>query len=475
MKYSEALTYLYSLGNEVLTAKLGLHNIDTLLTFLGEPHKKFESILIAGTNGKGSVAAFCDSILRASGHKTGLYTSPHLLQIEERIRTDGSMISAHEFGRLAGEVKDAVNLLMGPARSRSRLRLDRHPTYFEMVTAIAFKYFAERQIEIAVLEIGLGGRLDATNVVDPLGVVITNVELDHQQYLGNSIREIATEKAGVIKPRSCQMTKANLRQPLPVVFSGDEGQALRVIEQRCRAMGAKLSQPVEDTHYEAIPDRLGRFKLRLKSGLGAGIEIALPLAGAHQVLNALTAIRVLELSDGVRREAVARNLVGGITQTSWPGRLEILDFRPKVILDGAHNPAAAQKVRDYLEAFLTSTPPIMVFGAMRDKSVREMATLLFPLASQVVLAPPDHARSATPYEILKLVPEYATSVRISGSVREALAIAEELANEDDTILVVGSLFLVGEAKELLSQRPSQTLLSSGLGRCERVRHWSENR
>src|SRR5215831_640646 len=192
MKYSEALTYLYSLGNEVLTAKLGLHNIETLLTFLGNPHKKFESILIAGTNGKGSVAAFCDSILRASGHRAGLYTSPHLLQIEERIRTDGSMISAHDFGRLAGEVKDAISLLMGRATSRRRLRLDRHPTYFEMVTAIAFKYFAERQVEIAVLEVGLGGRLDATNVVDPLGVVITNVDLDHQQYLGNSIREIAT-------------------------------------------------------------------------------------------------------------------------------------------------------------------------------------------------------------------------------------------------------------------------------------------
>jgi dihydrofolate synthase/folylpolyglutamate synthase len=224
MNYPEALDYLYSLGNEVLTSKLGLQNIEALLSYLGRPHKKFKSILIAGTNGKGSVAAFCDSILRTSGYRTGLYTSPHLIQIEERIRINGKMIRADEFARLTQEVRDAVGALMNQPDEVGGVKLDRHPTYFEMVTAIAFNYFAEQQIEIAVLEVGLGGRLDATNVVDPEVAIITNVDLDHQQYLGTSIGEIAGEKAGIIKPRSYERDGAT-PESASVVLGGNDGPA----------------------------------------------------------------------------------------------------------------------------------------------------------------------------------------------------------------------------------------------------------
>ena len=451
MNYPEALDYLYSLGNEVLTSKLGLQNIEALLSYLGRPHKKFKSILIAGTNGKGSVAAFCDSILRTSGYRTGLYTSPHLIQIEERIRINGKMIRADEFARLTQEVKDAVGALMNQPDEVGGVKLDRHPTYFEMVTAIAFNYFAEQQIEIAVLEVGLGGRLDATNVVDPEVAIITNVDLDHQQYLGSSIREIAAEKAGIIKPRSYERDGSTPGSPLPVVFGGNDGLPLKVIEERCKTAGARLFRLLKDFEYAAEPDRLGRFKLHVNGRLGTGLEICLPLAGEHQVLNALTAVRAMELLEGFGHRIKRHYLEMGLSRAEWAGRLEILDSRPRIILDGAHNPAAADKVRRYIETFLPPRKVVMIFGAMRDKAIQEMVRMLFPVARKVVLTRPEQERSATPHEILNLVPEYANSVQSTTSVQEAIDIAAQLASEDDTILIVGSLFLVGEAKRLLQQ------------------------
>jgi dihydrofolate synthase/folylpolyglutamate synthase len=452
MNYPEALNYLYSLGNEVLTAKLGLRNIEALLQHLGEPHRAFKSILIAGTNGKGSVAAFCDSILRASGYKTGLYTSPHLLQIEERIRVNGRMIHADEFARLTEEVKNAVTALMQRHAGEDVLMLDRHPTYFEMVTAIAFKHFAEQQIEIAVLEVGLGGRLDATNAVDPAVAIITNVDLDHEQYLGSSVREIAAEKAGIIKTRSGKTDESTSRRPLLVVFGGRDGSALEVVEERCNAVGATLFRVPKDFAYAAEPDGLGRFQLRLDSRLGMGIEVHLPLAGEHQVSNALMAIRAMELLEGCGDQISRYSLEAGISGTEWPGRLEILNSRPRIILDGAHNPAAADKVRQYVETFLQPKKIVMVFGAMKDKAIHEMTRVLFPLAREIVLTRPEYERSANPHEILNLISRSSSSVRSTASVQEAIDIAEELAWDDDTIVFVGSLFLVGEAKKLLQQR-----------------------
>ncbi len=465
MKRAEAVAYLYSLGNEVLTAKLGLHNVQALLKFLGEPHKQFRSVLIAGTNGKGSVAAFCDSILRASGYKTGLYTSPHLIQIEERIRTNGRMIDSDVFAKLTGEIKDAVDFLMTHSPKTEGTYLERHPTYFEIVTAIAFKYFAEQRIEIAVLEVGLGGRLDATNVADPLAAVITNVELDHQQYLGSSIAEIAVEKAGVIKPRSGEGGTGRPDTRLPVVFSGKDGPALDVINETCRIAGAELFRPREDIKYEAEPDNLGRFSVRLDCSLGSGIEFKLPLAGEHQVLNALTAIQVMELIADRGYHVCSSSLALGLSQTEWPGRLEILDFQPRIVLDGAHNPAAAQKIREHLETFLRPKQIVMIFGAMRDKAIQAMARMLFPSIKQIILTRVECERSATALEILELVPEFKNSARITRSVREALAVARQVASEEDTIVVLGSLFLVGEVKTLLQEYFRQ-LVPIGLARAK---------
>jgi dihydrofolate synthase/folylpolyglutamate synthase len=269
MQYADALRYLYSLGNEVLTAKLGLHDISTLLDSLGNPHRHCDSVLIAGTNGKGSVAAFIEAALRRSGLNTGLYTSPHLMQIEERVRVWGSLVSTEDFARLTQCVKDKVGELLNPdTSSQASGRLDRHPTYFEMLTAIAFCYFAERNVDIAVLEVGLGGRLDATNVVDPRVVVITNVNYDHQKYLGTRLEEIAMEKAGIIKARS----DANA-EPLSVVCTSDDAVVRNIVEEQCRATGARCLHALDEARVEAEPDTLGRFRVKVSFGCGAGSRI----------------------------------------------------------------------------------------------------------------------------------------------------------------------------------------------------------
>ena len=289
MQYADALRYLYSLGNEVLTAKLGLHNISTLLESFGNPHRLYHSVLIAGTNGKGSVAALIESVLRRAGLNVGLYTSPHLVRIEERVRVRGNLISAEDFARLTEQLKDRVGELLNPQGSTQALgQLDRHPTYFEMVTAIGFCYFAEQNVDLAVLEVGLGGRLDATNVVNPRVAVITNVDYDHQKYLGNRLEEIAMEKAGIIKPRLDASTG-----PLSVVCTSDNPVVRNIVEERCRATGARCIHALDEARFEAEPDALGRFRLKVSFGPGFTLDLRIPLPGEHQVRNALAAIRAL--------------------------------------------------------------------------------------------------------------------------------------------------------------------------------------
>jgi dihydrofolate synthase/folylpolyglutamate synthase len=461
MTYTEALEYLYSLGNEVLSAKLGLHNISVLLSFLGDPHKKFKSILIAGTNGKGSVAAFCESILRVSGYKTGLYTSPHLIQIEERIRVNGEMIPAKDFARLTEEVRDSIAILMsGLHSSGSNLRLDRHPTYFEVVTAVGLKYFAEQEIDMALVEVGLGGRFDATNVVDPVVSVITNIDYDHQKYLGDRLEEIAAEKAGIIKPHSYELIntpafsakpEAHSNNMLPVVFCNGTHSVVEVIQRQCNATGSRLIRALEGIEYKFNANPLGHFQLRLNSSFGRDTEISIPLPGEHQVLNTLTAIRTMEILQGSGFRISCQDVRDGVARTQWPGRLEILDHRPRLILDGAHNPAGAEIVRAYVRQFLQPEQIVMIYGTMRDKAIREIALKLFPLARQIVLTRASWDRAADPEEIADLLPAYHQLFRFSNSVGEALSVAKELASKEDTILIVGSLFLVGEAKKSLQR------------------------
>jgi len=399
--------------------------------------------------------------LRASGYKTGLYTSPHLIQIEERIRVNGVMIPAGDFARLTEEVRNSIALLMDERHmSGSELRLDRHPTYFEIVTAVGLKYFAEQGIDMALVEVGLGGRFDATNVVDPVVAVITNIDYDHQKYLGDRLEQIAAEKAGIIKPHSYErMTTpafsaesgGGSKGKLPVVFCNGADSVVEVIQRQCDATESRLVRVLEGIEYKFNANRLGYFQLRLNSSFGRETEINIPLAGEHQVWNTLTAIRTMEILRGSGFQISCQDVRDGVARTYWPGRLEILDHQPRVILDGAHNPAGAEIVRAYAQKFLQTDQIVMVYGTMRDKAIREIALKLFPLAWRIILTRASWERAADPEEIADLLPEYHRLFRFSRSVGEALNLARELAPKQGTILVVGSLFLVGEAKKSLKR------------------------
>jgi dihydrofolate synthase/folylpolyglutamate synthase len=443
MHYAEAVRYLYSLGNEVLTAKLGLQNIATLLQFLGDPQREFKSVLIAGTNGKGSVAAFIESVLRTAGLKTGLYTSPHLIQIEERIQINGTMICAEDFAHLTEVVKDAVAVLLKSSRRDSAApSLDRHPTYFEMVTAIAFKYFAEQDIDLAVLEVGLGGRLDATNAVDPRVAAITNVDYDHERYLGSRLQEIAFEKAGIIKPHSCSSGS-----PLWVVCGSDHPVVRTVVESQCERAGARLVYAL-DSVFHAEPDAVGRFSLQL-SALGQRLEVRIPLPGEHQVRNAVTAIRALEALHTAGIPVDPQSLKEGIEATHWPGRLEIVECEPAIILDGAHNAAGAECVRQYCERFLRGRRVSIIFATLQDKAIVEMGLKLFPLSEEIVLTSLQSERGADPFAIAELLPKFRSRYQFARTTEEALLLARQTVGRDGVILVVGSLFLVGEVQRTL--------------------------
>jgi dihydrofolate synthase/folylpolyglutamate synthase len=444
MRYTEAVQYLYSLGNEVLTAKLGLQNIAALLQFLGDPQRKFKSVLIAGTNGKGSVAACTESVLRTAGWKTGLYTSPHLSQIEERIRVKGTMISAEDFARLTQVVKAAVADLQKPLRRDSvQPSLDRHPTYFEMVTAIAFEYFAEQRIDVGVLEVGLGGRLDATNTVDPLVAVITNVDLDHQRYLGTRLEEIAFEKAGIIKPIACSGGS-----PLWVICGSDHPVVRAVVESHCELAGARLVHALDDV-FHAEPDEYGRFLLQLNPVFGQRLEVRIPLPGEHQVRNTVTAIRALEALHSSGVPVDPQSIKEGIETTRWPGRLEVVECEPTIILDGAHNAAGAECVRQYCERFLRGRRLSVIFGALQDKAIVEMGLTLFPLSEEIVLTSLQSERGADPFAIAELLPQFRSHYRFASTAEEALLLARQKVGCDGVILVVGSLFLVGEIQRAL--------------------------
>lgn len=413
MNYAEAVRYLYSLGNEVLTAKLGLERITALLNGLGNPHRACRWVHVAGTNGKGSTCAMIEAGLRAAGVRTGLYISPHLVEPTERIQVAGAPISREQFARAFDRVHETAGRMIAAGE------LDMHPTYFETVTAMAFVVFAEAgftktKLDTVVLEVGLGGRLDATNVVTPALSVITPIDYDHQMFLGDTIEQIASEKAGILKPG------------VPAVFSEQRPEAERVLLAHARGP-VTLSRDwlVSDLEIDA---RGSRFYLCRGE---AKLEIRCPLAGEHQVENArVAAISLAEL--GVSP--------AGIAQARWPARLERVSERPEIIIDGAHNPAGTRALAAYIHRFYSGRRVWIVYGALRDKAVLEMTSILFPLAHQVILTAPSNSRAMPPEEI------QASGAIVTHSIAEAIAQLHAVPPED-VVFIAGSLYLAGEARE----------------------------
>lgn len=425
MNFRESLDYLLSLGFELSVKKFGLENTLVLLEDLGHPEHAYRKVQVAGTNGKGSVCAFLESIFLAAGIRVGLNTSPHLVSITERVKIDGEEITEEDFAALATKVRETGERLVEEGR------LAALPTYFEHVTAIALLAFADAGVDLAILETGLGGRFDATTAARSEFAVITPIDLDHTNILGATVREIAAEKAAIIREDSI------------VVVSDQPEEAMEVIEARCREFG------IEPRFASGISAEPGNGRVTFRSGNSEYPDVKLGLAGRHQIDNARTAIAAAEtLADAgfpVGKEAVVR----GLGSASHKGRLE---WFGGMLFDGAHNVSGARALRAYLEENVEG-PLTMVFASMKEKDLTEIAKILFPLAENLVFARPSNPRAMSVGEIAGFVPGGFSEENVfrSGSIEEAIATARRVAGKG-TILVTGSLYLIGEVQAVLSGR-----------------------
>src|ERR1039458_2935579 len=444
MSYETAVARMFALGHELARTpahKFDLAHMRVLLQGMDHPERRFLSVLIAGTNGKGSTAATLASILRASGLKAGLYTSPHLVRINERIRVNGEEIADDDFASVQGAVDRVAEKLVDGAE------LPWHPSFFEMMTAIAFEHFARERVDLAALEVGMGGRLDATNVVEPRVSVITDIALDHQKYLGDTVGEIAREKVGIIRPGGAVVTLPQQPEANDVIGNA-------ILELGARAVNAvPYVPPVSPASSEYLvpsteqgnPRYVYRYPLQV---LGEQILVETPLVGRHQLRNVALAIAAAaELNQQGFSGITAKSIESGIRETRWPGRFQVVAARPgwpEMLIDVAHNPAGAWALRSALSERYEDRPLIFVFGAMRDKAISEMAEILFPLADRVIETRPENPRAASPEEIQQAAVRTGVEIEAVGDVQRAVERARVLASAGTVVVVTGSIYLVGE-------------------------------
>jgi dihydrofolate synthase/folylpolyglutamate synthase len=439
MNFAETTQYLLSLGHETLAMKLGLRNTELLLESLGSPEKAYESVQIAGTNGKGSTAVMLDYICRAAGVSTGLYTSPHLVSITERIKINGNEITEDSFAELASEVRRTADTLVADGK------LEGLPTFFEHVTAIALLAFRDAGVDLAILETGLGGRLDATTAVRADIVAITPIALDHQKYLGETLAEIAAEKAAIIRPNSV------------AVISPQPEEARRVILARCRECGLTPAWATKDFCEAGI-----RLSYTFRTEKDSYEEVRPGLRGIHQLTNAATAIALAECL--AARFTIGHDaIIAGLQTARHPGRLEVFETSAAaaekvfVLLDGAHNPAGAAALRAYIdgEPHLRDASITLLFGAMADKQLDEMAAVIFPVAARLILTQPRNPRAATVQDLLQLAKKYARGLSLDLCADSDTAMEQAIAGggpPNKLICVAGSLYLVGEVRQWLQKR-----------------------
>ncbi|HUL39241.1 MAG TPA: folylpolyglutamate synthase/dihydrofolate synthase family protein [Methanomassiliicoccales archaeon] len=421
MDYQEAMDWLLDL--EIMGIKLGLSNIKELLDRLDGPQRQFRSVHVAGTNGKGSVSAMTASILRAHGHRTALYTSPHMVDFRERIVVDGTPISRKQLCSLVKEVK-------GHVEDMCLARPEACPTFFEVTTALAFLHFAELGVEVAVVEVGMGGRLDATNVITPECAAITRIGLEHTRYLGDTLGKIAAEKAGIIKPG------------IPVVTAEQVPEALEVIQARASELGSPLRTVAEGVDFKLLGSSLDGTKLRL---LRKGIEVTLPLIGSYQASNACLAYEVVEClrTRGIQvsDEAVKR----GLEAVNWPGRMELMCRKPNVIFDATHTPQGAATVAEELRR-LAKGRIILVMGVLDDKDL-DGVVAPFACISDIGIAVAPLTKRAFPRQrVAEAMSRHIGKVEEADSVMGGVKRAMELAGPEDTVVLTGSIYTLGEAK-----------------------------
>jgi len=435
MDYQGAVRYLLSLGRELAAptqaaaAKFNLENITILLERLGRPDRAYPLVHTAGTNGKGSTAAFMERILREAGFRTGLNTSPHLERINERIRISGEEISDERFAEVFTRIHRVIEELLAEGKLRA------HPTYFECVTALAFEAFAQERVEFAVIEVGLGGRLDATNVVMPVVSIITRIDFDHENYLGHSLKEIAGEKAGILKPQ------------VPVVIAEQFAEAREVILARAK----ELHCPVVETFaaYSVKDEVMEKGFVRAtvsSTGENKSFVLRPHLPGRFQLQNALNALAAARILQDRGYRVSDENIVNGIAAAEWPGRLERLQIRPDVYLDGAHNPGAARELAKFLEETFAGRKIYLIYGAMRDKAVDEVTGLLFPHVHEVIFTQPSTPRAVSAAQLAEMAGDHASRFSIIRNAEEAMETVLAQARPEDAIFITGSLYLVGELR-----------------------------
>jgi dihydrofolate synthase/folylpolyglutamate synthase len=428
MDYETTLEHLFRL--ERFGIKLGLENVRQLLSLLGDPHRGLRVLHVTGTNGKGSVCAYAASALRAAGYRVGLYTSPHLIRFNERIRVDGEPIADDDVLRLWSGMQPAIQAMTAH-------RAIDHPTFFEVTTAMAFQYFRERAVDVAVLEVGMGGRMDATNVVDGLVSVVTRVDLEHTEHLGKTVERIAREKAGIIKRSSRAVTVAQ--------------EALPVIETRCREVHAPLSVLGRDIHTQRLGFDLTGQTIRVRGPFGV-LEVRTPLLGSFQAENVALAVAALaelrdqgiEIADGAIRD--------GIAATRWPARFDRVREVPTVIVDGAHNAPAARALGSAFRELFPDRKAILVVGILNDKDLVGMALALGPLASRVFACRPQTPRAYPVEDVAAAFRAYAEATAVP-RVGQAIDASLAAAAPDDVLLITGSIYTAGEALDRLGVRP----------------------
>ncbi len=436
LTYKDALDYIYSFTDyEKKSSYLygpeyfDLARVEKLLAWLDNPHLHFKSVHIAGTKGKGSVAAMSESILRAAGYRTGLYTSPHLHTLRERIQVDGRLIPQETVASLTERLQPLVSRIEGI-------------TTFEIITALGFLFFADQGVEVAVLEVGMGGRLDATNVVDPLVAIITSLSYDHTHILGETLPLIAREKAGIIKDEAC------------VVSAPQAPEAMAVIEEVCREQDAELTVIGRDWTWEAGEANLeGQwFRVTNHESRITNHGFWIPLLGRHQLDNATVAVAAMEKLRQRGVNVPEASVGEGLRRVRWPGRLEILGRRPFVVVDCAHNADSAGKLKAALEEVFAYRRLILIFGASADKDIEGMMRELFPLAQQVIITQAKHPRAVDTGVLREKALALRPGVMVSDSVAEALGLALGVASPQDLICATGSVFVVAEVRETWAEK-----------------------
>ncbi len=442
MSYTDAINYLYNLQKHGI--KLGLEKPKKILSAIGNPHKEFRSIHVAGTNGKGSVSAMISSILISHGFKVGLFTSPHLVSFTERIKINNKDISESDVIKLTEEIRSVI-------QDKDEIP---DPTFFEFVTAMAFLYFSRNSVDWAVIETGMGGRLDATNVLLPDVSVITNINYDHKEFLGHTLKAIAKEKAGIIK------------NGIPVVSAMQEEEAEEIIKKTAKEKSSDIYIYGMDFKGKLVSSDINGLIFDYTDESHVIKNIRTPLAGEHQLSNACLAIKasMITLKRAQLPDFSISDLKRGLASTKWHGRLEIVSKNPMILIDGAHNPDAASVLSRFIKKHLIDYRIILVIGVMSDKDIKGILSPLIPLASEIIFTAPDYGRSASPIRLSEIASQMGYASKTTNSVKEALNMAKELCasyknpKNPPLILLTGSFYTIGEALESLGKKPTLSAL-----------------